>query len=92
MIIDLTHCDIIHDMDQDPYNIPDNIGEMVDEYNIQTKVWPTAAAVAERLWSSATTTNITDATNRLNIFVCRMNARGFYVGPINPGYCATKLV
>jgi hexosaminidase len=67
-------------------------GEMVDEYNIQTKVWPTAAAVAERLWSSATTTNITDATNRLNIFVCRMNARGFYVGPINPGYCATKLV
>ena len=29
MIIDLTHCDIIHDMDQDPDTIPDNAGEMV---------------------------------------------------------------
>ena len=70
-------------------------GEKVDQYNIQSKVWPTAAAVGERLWSAANNTlvaNIDDAELRLNTFICRMNSRGFYAGPIEPGYCATKYV
>ena len=70
-------------------------GEMVDQYNIQSKVWPTAAAVGERLWSAANNTlvaDIDDAELRLNIFICRMNSRGFYSGPIEPGYCATMYV
>ena len=70
-------------------------GEKVDQYNIQSKVWPTAAAVGERLWSAMNNTDpafIDDATARLNTFICRMNNRGFYAGPINPGYCATEYV
>lgn len=70
-------------------------GEMVDQYNIFPKIWPTAAAVGERLWSSPNNTrvaDIDDAQLRLNTLICRMNSRGVSVGPINPGYCAIKLV
>ena len=68
-------------------------GEMVDEHNIQTKVWPTAASVAERLWSVNIDKTATDEVEvRLNIFICRMNSRGFYVGPINPGFCEVDYV
>jgi hexosaminidase len=70
-------------------------GEMVDQYNIFPKVWPTAAAVGERLWSSMNNTavaDISDAQLRLNTLICRMNARGVAVGPINPGYCSVNVV
>ena len=70
-------------------------GEMVDQYNIQPKVWPNTAAVAERLWSpEAADVNslIPDATTRLQNWICLQNSRGFFAGPIAPGYCAKKFV
>ena len=70
-------------------------GEMVDQYNIEPKIWPFAAAVGERLWSSMNNTDpteIADAQLRLDTFACRMNARGYAASPINPGYCAVKYV
>ena len=70
-------------------------GETVDEFNIQGRVWPQAAAVAERLWSPKSQdaqADIPDATLRLHQWVCRQNFRGFYSGPIAPGFCAEKLV
>eukprot|EP00605_Chrysophyceae_sp_TOSAG23-4_P000896 GSChrysophyteH1.ASY1.ANO1.987.1 assembled CDS len=70
-------------------------GEKVDQYNIESKVWPTAAAVGERLWSSRENTSnkdMGDATIRLKMFICRMNERGFYAGPISPSYCSVNFV
>ena len=67
-------------------------GEYVDEENIQSKVWPTAAAVGERLWSPATTTDINDALARLLVFRCRMTQRKFRASPVQPGYCAVTYV
>lgn len=73
-------------------------GEMVDQFNIMPKIWPTAAAVAERLWSPMNATepadsdNMVDAAARLNALICRMNGRGFRVGPISPGFCAENWV
>jgi hexosaminidase len=76
-------------------------GEKVDQTNIQTKIWPTAAAVGEKLWSSFKDTQIPaedanlslpDQTLRLHAFRCRMVARGFFAGPINPGYCEVEYV
>jgi len=70
-------------------------GEMVDQYNIEPKIWPFAAAVGERLWSSMNNTDpamITDAQLRLDTFACRMNARGYAASPINPGCCAVQYV
>lgn len=67
-------------------------GEKVDEDNFFQKVWPTAAAVGERLWSPKTTTDTTDALNRLLVFRCRMQDRGFPSTPVQPGFCGTHYV
>ena len=70
-------------------------GEMINQYNIEPRIWPFAAAVGERLWSSMNNTavsNIADAQLRLNTFACRMNARGYAAAPINPGYCQAQYV
>lgn len=70
-------------------------GEHVDETNIQAKIWPTAAAVGEKLWSPMDATlpaNQDDAYLRLLAFRCRMNARGYASTPLRPGYCAVQYV
>ncbi|KAK3743850.1 hypothetical protein QZH41_011845, partial [Actinostola sp. cb2023] len=46
-------------------------GEWVDGSNILPRAWPRALAVAERLWSSKTTTDLTDAGNRIWEHRCR---------------------
>ena len=38
MIIDLSHCEIIHEMDQNPDTIPDNASDMVIPYFIE-EIW-----------------------------------------------------
>ncbi|XP_034237553.1 beta-hexosaminidase subunit alpha-like, partial [Thrips palmi] len=62
--------------------------EMVDATNVHSRVWPRAAAVAERLWSPRTTRDTTAAARRLEELVCRLNRRGIPSSPANgPGYC-----
>ncbi|XP_031550510.1 beta-hexosaminidase subunit beta-like [Actinia tenebrosa] len=51
-------------------------GEWVDGTNILPRTWPRALAVAERLWSSKTTTDLADATNRIWEHRCRYLRRG----------------
>lgn len=63
-------------------------GEQVDSLNFDSRVWPRASAVAERLWSPATVTDLSSATARLAQFRCTSLAqRGIGAGPIQPDYC-----
>ncbi|XP_013184113.2 beta-hexosaminidase subunit beta [Amyelois transitella] len=71
-------------------------GEMVDDSNVISRVWPRASAVAERLWSPITLTDsqqqdaLNDAVHRLEEHACRMNRRGVAAQPPNgPGKCVT---
>ncbi|KAJ8944945.1 hypothetical protein NQ318_013093 [Aromia moschata] len=62
--------------------------EVVNEYNVISRVWPRASAAAEKLWSSENVTDVTDAAKRLEEHTCRMNARGIGAQPPNAaGYC-----
>lgn len=62
--------------------------EMVDATNVHSRVWPRAAAVAERLWSPRTVRDVVSAGRRLEELVCRLNRRGVPASPANgPGYC-----
>ena len=48
MIIDLSHCEIIHEMDQDPDIVPDNAGYMVTPHlTNEIQVVMLAAEVSE---------------------------------------------
>ena len=63
-------------------------GEQVDSVNFDSRVWPRASAVAERLWSDRSVNDVTTATPRLAAFRCTSLAqRGIGAGPISPGYC-----
>lgn len=62
--------------------------EVVNEYNVMSRVWPRASAVAERLWSPQDTTDVENAKLRIEEHTCRMNARGIGAQPPNgPGFC-----
>ena len=62
-------------------------GEQVNEFNFDSRVWPRASAIAERLWSAKDVTDPLAATPRLNEWSCRMERRGVKCGPIEPSYC-----
>ncbi|XP_067002308.2 beta-hexosaminidase subunit beta [Anabrus simplex] len=63
-------------------------GEVVDDSNLATRVWPRASAAAEKLWSQATVSDINDAAHRLEEHTCRMKRRGIEAQPPNgPGFC-----
>lgn len=57
--------------------------EVVNEFNVMSRVWPRASAVAERLWSSIDVTDIENAKARIEEHTCRMNARGIGAQPPN---------
>lgn len=63
-------------------------GEQVDSVNYDSRVWPRACAVSERLWSPQSDINQSDATNRLIEHRCRLARRGIGAGPIAPDYCS----
>jgi len=62
-------------------------GEQVDSTNIDSRMWPRACAVAERLWSARGVVNMDSAQKRLRKMRCRMAQLGVGAGPILPGFC-----
>jgi len=64
-------------------------GEQVDSRTIDAISWPRTAAVAERLWSAKTVTDINSMKTRLNQHWCLLTRRGISASPIMPGYCET---
>jgi len=63
-------------------------GEQVDETNVESRVWPRAAATAERLWSDKSVNDVDAALPRLVDFRCNSLARrGIHAGPVAPDYC-----
>lgn len=63
-------------------------GEVVNEFNLESRVWPRASAVAEKLWSSNRNLLLTEVAKRLEEHTCRMNRRGISAQPPNgPGVC-----
>ncbi|GAV03539.1 hypothetical protein RvY_13942 [Ramazzottius varieornatus] len=66
-------------------------GEYIDSTNVMIKLWPRASAVAERLWSAQSVTDIGNAEKRLRAHRCRMNRRGIPAEPnLGPDFCATE--
>jgi hexosaminidase len=59
-------------------------GEQVDNFSIHERMWPRAAAVAERLWSPRDVRIVNTARFRLNRFRCRLAANGINSHPIYP--------
>jgi hexosaminidase len=51
-------------------------GELVSEENIESRTWPYAAAVAERLWSPREVNNVQDMYRRLDIVSARLEEAG----------------
>lgn len=64
-------------------------GEYVDDNNIESSLYPRAASVGERLWSSKSqAVDSASALPRLLIQRCRMVNRGIRAAPVQPdGYC-----
>ncbi|XP_075977690.1 beta-hexosaminidase subunit beta-like [Anticarsia gemmatalis] len=70
-------------------------GEVVDDRNIISRVWPRTSAVAEKLWSAATPRYSylypyppEHVFHRIEEHTCRMNRRGVTAQPPNgPGFC-----
>jgi len=50
--------------------------ELADNWNIDGRIWPRAAAVAEKLWSPATATDVDDMYRRLSALSDELDARG----------------
>jgi len=58
-------------------------GETCDASDLQVKVWPKLAAIAERLWSPRSTTSLEQAHTRIEYFRCLLNLRGIAAAPVN---------
>lgn len=50
--------------------------EIADKYNIETRVWPRAAAIAERLWSPAGVKDVDEMYRRLFSLSAQLDAQG----------------
>lgn len=62
--------------------------EVVNQYNLISRVWPRTSAVAERLWSSEIVQDDTEAERRLEEHTCRLNKRGIHAQPPTAaGFC-----
>ena len=62
--------------------------EFVDATNFISRMWPRAAAVAERGWSDKAVRDVDDARRRLHDFRCKLLARGIDAEPITNGGAA----
>ncbi|KAB0803183.1 hypothetical protein PPYR_00153 [Photinus pyralis] len=62
--------------------------EVVNEYNLESRIWPRASATAEKLWSEEDADEIDSVKRRLEEHTCRMNKRGVQAQPPNgAGFC-----
>ncbi|KAF9972576.1 hypothetical protein BGZ73_004304, partial [Actinomortierella ambigua] len=63
----------------------------VDAANLDTKVWPRAAALSELLWSgnrnAANKSRVTEMSSRIFEFRERLVARGVNASPLVPKFC-----
>jgi hexosaminidase len=58
-------------------------GETVDPSDLDQTIWPRAAAVAERLWSSKDSIqSLEEAEGRLQTFRCLLTQRGIAAAPV----------
>ncbi|XP_043095215.1 beta-hexosaminidase subunit beta isoform X1 [Puntigrus tetrazona] len=67
-------------------------GEYVDATNLTPRLWPRASAVAERLWSDKSVTDVGNAYNRLAQHRCRMVKRGIPAEPLFVGHCRHEYI
>jgi len=74
-------------------NLPKNLyggeaclwSEFVDETNLESRLWPSASAVAERLWTNPHTLRVNDyISERLNNFRCYLRNLGYEAQPVFP--------
>ncbi|GAM21554.1 hypothetical protein SAMD00019534_047290 [Acytostelium subglobosum LB1] len=61
--------------------------EQVDQMSWDTRVFPRALAVAERLWSAAYINDTNSALPRLEQQSCNIARRGVNSGPLEPDFC-----
>lgn len=61
-------------------------GELVDKHSVDSKVWPRAAAVAERLWSNPPP-DTASAESRFYRHRERLISRGIYADAVAPRWC-----
>jgi len=61
--------------------------EYVDGNNLESRLWPRASAIAERLWSDASVNDPEEAKFRLDEQRCRLLRRGIPASPVLNGYC-----
>ena len=59
-------------------------GETVDASDLDSTIWPRAAAVSERLWTTLSSigTDMTVVEDRLETFRCLLNQRGIGAAPV----------
>jgi len=68
-------------------------GEFVDSTNIVSRIFPRAAAIAERLWSQKDVRDLDSATRRMQALQCRLIRRGIRAEPPNgPSSCDQEWV
>ncbi|KAG8040708.1 hypothetical protein G9C98_002704 [Cotesia typhae] len=63
-------------------------GEYVNEGGLDSRIWPRAAAVGERLWSDSHTLRTEDVEPRLQALRERLQVRQIYADAISPAWCA----
>eukprot|EP00049_Salpingoeca_infusionum_P001077 m.44964 g.44964 ORF g.44964 m.44964 type:complete len:1294 (+) comp10858_c0_seq5:36-3917(+) len=63
-------------------------GEQVSALSLNSRIWPRAIGISERLWSQHDVRNQSDAAQRIGRHRCRLAARGYPVGPIWADYCS----
>eukprot|EP00358_Blepharisma_japonicum_P003780 CAMPEP_0202947410 /NCGR_PEP_ID=MMETSP1395-20130829/11575_1 /ASSEMBLY_ACC=CAM_ASM_000871 /TAXON_ID=5961 /ORGANISM="Blepharisma japonicum, Strain Stock R1072" /LENGTH=362 /DNA_ID=CAMNT_0049648645 /DNA_START=500 /DNA_END=1584 /DNA_ORIENTATION=- len=61
--------------------------ELVNDWNIDGKIWPRAAGLAERYWSPNSKVNVPSLVTSLNSLIVAMNTQGIGASPITGHYC-----